>query len=113
VLEGDAGQPVDTKGYVVAGVLEAGQVEALAARCTGADEYCIVILVEDFLEAIHLDIKRGVDTHVEYVVNLLIQHRERQPERGYLAAHHAAAGELVVIDINAVSKWRKVSRYRQ
>ncbi len=46
---------------------------------------------------------------LEDVVHFLVQHRQRQAERRYLAAHHAAAGELVVVDVDAVTQRREVA----
>ena len=113
VLEGDTGQPVDAEEDMVAGIFQARQVEALAPGRSGTDENGVVILLEDLLQAVHLHIEGGVDPHVEDVIDLLVQHTQRQPERGNLAAHHTAAGELVVVDVDNVTQRREVAGHRQ
>ena len=113
VLEGDAGQPVDAQVHMIAGILQAGQVEALAARSAGTDKHRVVILVQYFPQAVHLYVEGGVHTHVENVIDLLVQYAQREAKRGNLAAHHAATGELVVVDIDDIAEGRQVARHRE
>ena len=113
MLESDTGQPVDAQVDVSRGVLQAGQVEPLATRRTGTDKYRLVVLVENFLEAGHLDVKGGVHPHIENVVDLLVQNLDGQAEGRDLAAHHAAAGELVVEDVDNVAQRREIAGHRQ
>ena len=108
MLEGHARQPVDAQVHVFACVLQAGQVESLATGCPGADEHRIVILVQYRPEAVDFDIEGGIHPHLQDVVHLFVEHLYRQSEGGYLAAHHAAARKLVVVDIDDVTQGSQV-----
>ena len=99
--------------HLLARLFQAGQRQQLAPGCAGADENRVVLLVEDFLETGHLGVEEGHHTHVEDVVDFLVEHFPGQAEGGNLAAHHAAAGILVVIDVDAVAQGHQVAGDRQ
>ena len=89
------------------------QVEALAARRTGTDKNGVIVLAQDLAHAVDFSVEEGGNPHIEDVVHFFVQHFQRQPERGNLAAHHAATSDLVVEDVDVVAKGHEIPCHRQ
>src|SRR5690606_27915228 len=99
VAEGDRGQPVDADVDVGRRLLPAGNVEIPSARCAGADEYRVVALFEQPLQAVDALAEPQLDAELGDVADFLVDHLFGQTEAGDLRADHAAAlGLLVVAD---------------
>ena len=88
-----------------------GQFQVAAAGRTGADKYRVITLVQDALQAVDIGLEVCSDAHVEDIVDLFIEDRGWQSEGGDLAAHKAATGRLVIVEIQLVAQWREISRY--
>jgi hypothetical protein len=68
----------------------AGDVQVLALRRAAADEDGVVALAQQPAHAVDGRVVAQVDAHVEDVVDLLVEHGGRQPERRDVRAHEAA-----------------------
>ena len=89
--------------------LAARNIQVAAARRPGADKDGVVPFIQYRLQAVDVGLEVCMDAHVEDVVDLLIQNCRWQPEGGDLAAHKAAARRLIVIKVELIAKWRKIS----
>ena len=88
-----------------------GDVEVAAARRAGADEDGVVAFREHRLEAVDALAEARLDAaHAEDVADLLVDHRFGQAEARDLAADHAAAARLRIVDDELVAERREVAR---
>ena len=82
-------------------------------RCARADEYGIVALVQNTLQALHAGIEDLLHAHVENVANLLVEHFGGEAEGGNLRAHEAAGLGMFVVEVAFVAQRHQVARHRQ
>ena len=88
-----------------------GNVEVAAARRAGADEDRVVAFREDAGEAVDALAEARLDAaHAEDVADLFVDHGFRQAEAGDLAAHHAAAARLRIVEDELVAERREIAR---
>ncbi len=90
VPEGDGLQPVDTNVNVFR-VVTPWQLEFLAARRAGTDEYGVeATVVQQVFQAVDAVIQLQIDAHVEDVIDFLVEHLGRQAELRNIGTHEAA-----------------------
>ena len=92
MAEGDGLEPVDADMDAI-GFVAARDIEILAARGTGADEYGVVVLfvvVEQSAQAWDGCVVADVDAHVDDRAAFFIDDAAGQAERGDVRAHEAA-----------------------
>ena len=106
-------QPFDADVDIGSDFLAAGDVELASARRAGADEDRIVILSQQFLQAVDALTTLEVDAEVEDVVGLLVDHRVRQAEFRNLAPHHAAGLGVGIEHGAVIAERREVARHRK
>ena len=110
MAEGDARQPVDADMDVGGGFAAAGNDEIAAARRTGTDEDRVVAFGQHGGEAVDAAAIAGLDAaDPDDVADLLVDDRFGQAEARDLAADHAAAACLAVMDDNVVAERGKVA----
>jgi len=79
------------------GLLATRDVQVFSFGCSGADKYGVVPFVQNALKALYSSIEYLLYTHVQYVIDLLVQHSFRQSKRGYLTAHKTAAFGVFIV----------------
>ena len=87
------------------------QFQIAAAGRASTNKHRVIALVQDALQAVDIGLEVCSDAHVEDIVDLFIEDRGWQSEGGDLAAHKAATGRLVIVEIQLVAQWREISRY--
>jgi hypothetical protein len=92
----------------------AGATSAIVAPAWGASayEHCVVALGKDFLERVDALSAAQLDTHVEDVAGLFVDHRFRQAEARHLRAHEAAALRIGFEHDDVIAERREVARHR-
>ncbi len=89
MIESHRLEPLDADVNAI-GIVAARDLEILAARRAGADEYCVVAFREQRLETVDAMIELQVDTHVEDVADLFVEHLRRQSKLRNIGAHQSA-----------------------
>src|SRR6201982_2229152 len=95
------------------GRFPAGDVELAAARRAGTDKDRVVVLTEQFFQAVDALATTELDAEIEDVTGFLVDHRIRQAELWDLRAHHAAGLRVLVEHDAVVTERGEVARYRQ
>src|SRR4051812_21460905 len=113
MTERHARQPVDADVDVGRGLFAAGDVEIAPARCTAADEHCVVALVDDRLQAIDAPTAAKLRLQTENIADLFVDHGLWQPKFRNLGAHHAAGKRIGLVDHDFVADRQQISRDRQ
>ncbi len=114
MAEGDVGEPVDADVDVACRLVAAGNVEVAAAGRAGADENRVVTFRQHAGEAVDARPVAGLDAaHAGDVADLLVDHRFGQAEARDLAADHAAAARLGIVEDDVVAERGEVARHGQ
>src|SRR5688572_4262934 len=104
------GKPVNSNVYILFGIPTAGKFgQILASWCTCSDKNSIIIFLKKLLHARYISVEHRMDTHIENIIHLLIQHLLRQPEGWDLATHKATSCHLFIVEVDLISEGGKVT----
>ena len=104
-------QPFDAHMDVGCGSGATGNVGQVAAsRRTRSHKDGVVIFFQQLAHAVYTMVEMGVDAKAQNITNLLIQNGLRKPESRDLAAHHAAAFGVFVVQVDGIPQRRQVAR---
>lgn len=110
MTEGDVSEKFNADMHTVARFLSAWQVQIATFRCAGTDEDSIVIFRKYFLKTGNVMIKVRMNPQRQDVVYFFIEDTFGKPESRYLCAHHSTALVPFVVEMDFITKWRKVAR---
>jgi hypothetical protein len=108
--EGHAREPVDADVDVRRALLASRNLEVAAARRARADEDGVVAFGHQRLHGIDPAMLE-VHAEIEDVVDLFVDHLERQPEARDLRPDHAAGARVLVEHRHVVAERREVARH--
>src|SRR5262245_468755 len=111
VAEGHRRQPVDADMDVGRGFLAAGNLEVAPARGAAADEYRVVALAQQLLQAVDAGAAPELDAQIEDVAHFLVDDLHRQAEARNLRPDHAASAGVLVEHGDVIAERREVASH--
>ena len=110
VAERDGGEPFDADMEVRRGFLAARNIQVAATRRTGADEHGVPVLIQYLFQGVDAFVDEVDVADAGDVIDLLVDHLNRQAEVRNLRPHHAAQLRVLIEQGDLIAQHSQIAR---